>query len=1250
MSALKFRRNADLAPLFRLRPIVWSVALVCGGLPFGAQATELADVPLAVLKAVQPNLFITLDHSLSMDTYPSEGGRMKYDPRVTYRPWLFDAVLRPPHGPVRFRPANPERTCGYIIEPVYISKYVKNPSGQDYIEEACRFSNATVTATSLYTINVKTHRTWKTPLPPPGALGSNIPDKPPGRTDCVKSTTRCTDGEEHQNYANFLQYYGTRYRMARGALSEVMGRQSYNARIGYAGFGDNLDPIQPMRTIAGEPLRSESSPRFDFYRNVLLANRITAGATGTREALIRVGEYFKGDLPYRDDPRISTSPLRTCRNNYNILITDGHWNVSTHAMFREIGNADANAGAPYADNNGLTTVSTSGGPTLADIAYHYYITDLRPRDKSDVPASINDPANWQHLVNYTVMVGQDSKASIPKESIDKLFAWIKRNPEINPAERKEEAPRVNWPNPIGTEAEPRITARIDDLAHAGLNSRGGYYSANDPEELTQALLAALNDSIGRSTSAPVSINNNSDEPLKEGNIAYVTGYDASYWSGQLRAIGIDPATGFVRFDRTPEWSASLPAPDQRRIITGDGHGGAIPFRGDQLLTGSLRLKGKFNLHDDGGTNPNNGDGGKIIAYLRGVRDNEGLGDGNYRERGSPANAPVLGDIVDSGPTINIPGTQYRHDNDPDDPRDNYSRHAEFRKAQKAKPGAIFVGANDGMLHAFEAATGRESWAYIPSFAWDCTLSGSIACPGKTDPASVTGRDINYLRDMAVPLGFQHRFFVNASPIVTDVDFSNDRGADWRTILTGALGKGGRGVYALDITDPLATGEEDAAGKLLWEFPSRQGDGSEPSNYDPRNMGYVFDQIHVGHVTIQGKRRWVAYVPSGFNNGLDTGGDGKARLFVLDAKTGELIREIVAGANDPNAGTPASPAGMAWLSISMADQGRERSGALAFGGDQLGNLWRFDLTSHNESLWHAEKVAVLRDESGQVQPVTTPPVLSEGADWDETAYQSVKRLFIMVGTGRYLDTTDRPGNPDNKPNQTKAAQQKQSFYVFRDPFQKDKKGRPLEGNLTLDPLRSELAEYRLSAPGGKGEVGKERTFTLLPGQKPPGIHRGRKGFFFDLSKDIGQNIFERVNVPFDATAVAVILPTNAPSADPCDLRGRGSTLTVPLVDIAGFTPGLLMNNGAEPISAGFSLGSLVVTAMTIVRTEDGKLTAVLSTDAPISAADCATLKSKFGGRVQCKENESVISVRLAEATPPTLEPKPTRYYWRDLSTE
>jgi type IV pilus assembly protein PilY1 len=173
------------------------------------------------------------------------------------------------------------------------------------------------------------------------------------------------------------------------------------------------------------------------------------------------------------------------------------------------------------------------------------------------------------------------------------------------------------------------------------------------------------------------------------------------------------------------------------------------------------------------------DGQKTLSFLRGDRSVESYG---YRIRPF-----IFGDVVDAEPVV--VRTAVGEYIDPG--------YTVFRNTQDTRKAMVYQASNDGMLHAIDAANGRESWAYVPSLVF----AG--------------------LSELASP-NYQHRFYLDGTPAVGDVDFSNTYGSgtttpDWRTILVGGLRQGGRGYYAVDVTSPDATTETVAAGKVLWSF-------------------------------------------------------------------------------------------------------------------------------------------------------------------------------------------------------------------------------------------------------------------------------------------------------------------------------------------------------------------------------------------------------------------------------------------------
>jgi type IV pilus assembly protein PilY1 len=284
-----------------------------------------------------------------------------------------------------------------------------------------------------------------------------------------------------------------------------------------------------------------------------------------------------------------------------------------------------------------------------------------------------------------------------------------------------------------------------------------------------------------------------------------------------------------------------------------------------------------------------------------------------------------------------------------------------------------------MLHAFDDATGNEAWAFIPSelFRADKTGLGALS-----------------YQDGALP-PFQHHFYVDSTPRITDVNFGGGN-SDWHTLLVGGLGKGGKSYYALDVSDPASiTDEATAAQKVLWQFTDA-------------DMGYSYGRPVIAKTHAFGGNKWVVIVPAGYNNP-----SGKGKIFILDAKDGSLLKTLSTGV-----GSAVSPSGLAQIAAYEKDF-RNQFAEQIYGGDLLGKFWRFDISGTDETAasWGAPVLlANLTDPGGKAQAVTTPPQIeidiANGID-----------RWVFVGTGRLLDDLDL--------TTASIANQVQTFYAIRD---------------------------------------------------------------------------------------------------------------------------------------------------------------------------------------------------------------------------
>jgi type IV pilus assembly protein PilY1 len=375
-----------------------------------------------------------------------------------------------------------------------------------------------------------------------------LPTKAGGRTDCAAAT--CTVEQEMQNFANWFQYHRSRILIARGASGEIFAKQQRNSRIGFGTINTSGTVINRV----SDDFSEENKTR--FLRN-LYAHRIPTSSTPLRKALDQVGQYFQDATvngPWQSSYGIGdVSSQLSCRQNFNILMTDGYWN-STGADSVRAGDFDAHS-APTITGPTINSITrnytyTPTHPfsdptpgTLADIGFYYWSRDLRadwPASKKNVPTTSEDQAFWPHLVQITVGLGVNGSLN-PATSLPGLTAGTS-----------------NWP------AASDSANQIDDLWHTALNSRGKYFNAKNPNEFSKGLesaLGAISARVGEAATMAKSSNS-----VRSGASLFVSTYRTDDWSGQLQQKILDPMTGKIAADQSLAWSATVPI-SGRKVFT-----------------------------------------------------------------------------------------------------------------------------------------------------------------------------------------------------------------------------------------------------------------------------------------------------------------------------------------------------------------------------------------------------------------------------------------------------------------------------------------------------------------------------------------------------------------------------------------------------------------------------------------------------------------------------------------------------------
>ena len=824
------------------------------------------------------------------------------------------------------------------------------------------------------------------------------------------TTVTRTIAQEWQNYANWYHYYRTRMKTAKAASTRAFSSLGEDFRLGFTTInttGGNIRDI-PVGTDNGLFLGSN---RTNWFSSLTAAASPSASSlTPLRASLDRVGQYFRGDSSSGPWGPEATAGQYSCRQNFAILTTDGYWNSDQAATAAARGDNDSTDGPTITGPNGATYTYQAARPyqdgranTLADVAMYYWKNDLRADLKNDVPTSANNPAFWQHMVTFGVSLG--SQGTLSESDLPDLISGD-----------------ATWPAPsTSTTGSP---ANIDDLWHATLNSRGAFILASNADEFSDAIESALG-SIADRLGSGASLAANSTK-LEQSTRTFQAQYWSQSWRGEMNAFQVDENTGELA--QTPLWRASehLPAHGVRNIWVHNPQGaGANRFR--QFLWSNLGSAQQTAL---GSSN--------VLNYLRGNQSmEESQAGGIYRSRSS-----VLGDIVNSQPVyVGAPNPRLYASSSFTGGGASYSSYA---AAWSNRAPRIYVGANDGMLHAFNATTGAETFAFVPN-------------------ASI----INGMGNLADP-NYEHRYFVDGELTVADVYGGSP--AAWRTVLVGTMGRGARAMFALDVTDP-------ANPQFLWEISSAT---SATLNAALGNMlgKPIVAQIANGN--------WKVLVGNGANSGSDA-----AQLLMVDVFTGS-VTAVGTGASGNNGLT----------SIYTFDSNRNGFADMAFGGDYLGNIWRFGNLADTPDV---ERLFRAVDPSNSAQPITAAPIAAvdptTGSRW------------VFFGTGKYLSEADL--NDD----------QVQTWYGIVDRGAEVTKLTMVQRDITDEGEINGFGARVIDAGGAEDMVGKD-------------------GWYIDLVSPVNGAEGERMVVPNQLLGQVLVGTSRIPDAsDPCVPSGRGFVMAI-----------------------------------------------------------------------------------------------------------
>jgi type IV pilus assembly protein PilY1 len=1013
----------------------------------------------------------------------SKNNTIYYDPSVLYKPWAL------PEGPVGTLMPNANPSCAW-----------HNPRRTNSGSEAyCRkltadnsrtFSGLTAnwitctdsatcaldstdlnywpatyyyfsgTSSEVWTDSKYTLREIKSTTPTYTGDGRGV-----NRTDCtvVAGAATCTYAQEIQNFANWYTYYRSRMLLARAGAGKAFSEQGETLRVGFGTINKGSTDIDNVNTsvIINGVRKFTPAEKTEFLKTFY--DRVVPNAgTPLRTALDSVGQYFsRSDNrgPWGDNPGSTTSgPHVACRTSNAILMTDGYWSDTF-----TLANQDGTAGTTLTNDEPGATPSSftyaasnpfqdSLNDTLADVAMKYWKTDLRPTLANRIKVKVTpvadpnhandsvDPAFWQHMTTYTVGLG--------------VFGTLGISTPVPDLIKATSPPAIAWPDPSSGSEE----RKIDDLMHAAVNGHGNFFSAKNPDEFSDQLSAVLNEITGREKNNAAAAAANSTS-LNEESIIFQALFDSKDWTGRVNALKLSSA-GVVD-SLNPLWTSSVPT-SGRNIYTHNGSAGI------ELLWTNLTVAQKDALKGTVGDTSDTA-GQARLDWIRG--NDTSKPEYDIRSRGGK----LVGDIVNSDPAYGGANNSRYYRLVPTT-LGGSSYNAFYNGTKKTRRQVLYVGANDGLLHAFNAKNpvsgtgvstlGQEIFGYVPTqvFSKLRELTSQSYAQTTTEP---------------------HRYFVDGPVHIGDAFFNNA----WHSILVGTLGAGGRGIYVLDVTDP----DTFSAAKVLFELT--------PDKYP--QLGNVMGQAVIGAAR---DGRWKIFLGNGYNSGATVSpATDMASLGIIDIE--DEVNGVLAATSKTRflSTNNVTSNGLAQPALQVDPAGLIKA---AYAGDLYGNLWKFDLSSATSSVWAISYAgplftAVNSNSPNNVQPITSSPNLGVN---NATTPASVNVYF---GTGRYLTQSDKNSSTDI-----------QSYYAIAD-----------KGAKIITPNRGSLHQKTFSTTGNQRTIGGQTTGTA-PNLVSAVNWATKDGWYIDFLP--GERIITKALLAFDR----LFFPTVIPTSDPCGFGGTG----------------------------------------------------------------------------------------------------------------
>ncbi len=904
-----------------------------------------------------------------------------YNPSIMYVPWIGQDVNNNDFADadpaaVRLDPVDPSATIDILSSHTYRSTNVPEWDANGGRNNVDVDGTESLYIPRYYTTTATPPLAWDDPHTLVEITPANAPwPATNGREDCAADgdASTCSYVEEIQNFANWFQYYRTREYVTKASIGRVVSEVT-DVRVGY----------ETISATGSEEVRLMNELYTEGNKKLLLDNIYSIdsyGGTPLRQALGRAGKIFSCSTG-NYCPALP-APDGQCQQNFALLFSDGYWNGGAGVSGNDDSdNSSSFDGGRYAD---------SVNATLADVAMFYYENDIQPTLDDQVPLGsadldgapsgtfdANNNTMHQHMKTYAIAFGVSGTLDPSEVPLDPTSTTSPLT-----------GLPFSWPDPFSGPRE-----KIDDMLHAATNGRGRFLSAGDPVELQAAFEQAFLEFTQAASSTSAAAFNSTS--LRDGTLLYRGFFDLRDNTGELTATQVNTDGTLAP---APVWRATDMLdgllPNNRVLVTSDSlTGDGLEFRHGDLAPEQQLMMSESE-----------------VDYIRGERTDENQYGGLLRDR--PVSNGLLGDIVNSSPVFVGTPRAINRDQAPFPTDDLYS---DFAAARFSRSPTVYVGANDGILHGFDAQTGQEVYGYVPN--------------KNMDTSEIYHND---LEDFTSPF-YQHKYYVDLTPSLNDAYMRPNRsvtGKEWVTLLIGGTGAGGKGYFALNVTDPAVSfaSETTATSTVLWEFtdeddtypidcPGRSesacpatllGGGAllDPAGRPVKDLGVATNQptITMSNVKDGGspaRNEWVAVLGNGLNSTA-----GVAKLFVLFVDRGvdgwgpgDFIKI------DTGVGVPVAPAERAGYPNGLGtptavDVDLNGTVDWVYAGDRLGNLYRFDLSDANSDNWTATRIftASYTDGGGTttMQPILSKPVVSK--------HPTEEGFLVTFGTGSYVARED-----------------------------------------------------------------------------------------------------------------------------------------------------------------------------------------------------------------------------------------------------